>query len=582
MRDLLKYLKDYKKECVLAPLFKALEAGFELIVPILIARMIDAGIPHSDRQLIIRCGLMLLLLTVVGFASAVTAQYFAAKAAVGFSTKLRHDLFAKLLHFSFPQIDSVGAPAMITRMNSDVTNAQAGVNMFLRLFLRSPYIVIGATIMAFVIDPVSGLIFVALILVLSVAVVVIARTNISLLEAAQLRLERVTALIRENLSGVRVIRAFCRQKDQRASFDSANGELCLAQKKAGACSSLLNPVTYLIINLFILWLVRSGAISVTAGRLTTGAVVALYNYMSQILIELVKFANLLITMNKALAGGERIAAILKMEDVECVVFTEDTERDGAEENAFAVAFDHVSFRYHERADEVLSDIDFKIMPGETVGIIGGTGAGKTTLAHLISGFYRATKGTVSVNGRNVSEYDKKELTDLISIVMQKAVLFSGTIADNLRLGNREASDEELQEAVRLACCEEAVEEHGGLYASVEQGGTNFSGGQRQRLSIARALLKNAPILILDDASSALDYMTDKKLRSNLRSLKKSPTIFMISQRTTSLKDCDHILVLDDGCVAGYGTHNELLKTCTAYREIHLSQGREDDSEGGAA
>ena len=583
MRDLLKYLKDYKKECVFAPLFKALEAGFELIVPLVIAHMIDDGIPADDGKLIVRCGLLLIVLGFVGFASAVIAQYFAAKAAVGFSTKLRHDLFERSLRFSFSKIDEIGTSTLLTRLTSDVSSVQAGVNMVLRLFLRSPYIVLGATIMAFFIDLKSALIFVVLIVVLFLIVFFLAYSNIGLLEKAQQKLDAVTASVRENLSGTRVIRAFCRQEERRQDFAGKNRELFLAQKKAGVRSALLNPITYVIINLFIVRLVRIGAVQVGNGVLTAGQVIALYNYMSQILIELITFANLLITVNKALSGGRRISAVLAMQDPDETGLTAGTEKtdtnDEKEAQAPAISFEHVSMKYHETADEVLSDIDFQIKMGETLGIIGGTGAGKSTLAHLIPGFYPVTKGRVLVNGSDVREQDQKELTSLVGIAMQKPVLFSGTIADNLRWGNPGAEEEELLQAVRLSCCEEVLKEHGGLNAEVLQGGKNFSGGQRQRLCIARALVKNPSILILDDSFSALDYVTDRKLREHLREL-KDITVIMISQRTVSIQDCDHILVLDDGRMAGFGTHEELLENCNVYRQIYHSQGRDKEGEGG--
>ncbi len=583
MRKLLKYLRNYKKECVLAPVFKALEAGFELLVPLVIAHMIDVGIPQDNGKLIVKCGCLLLLLALVGFASAVIAQFFAAKAAVGFSTEVRHDLFSKLLHLSFSQIDDVGSSTMITRLTSDVTSVQSGVNMILRLFLRSPYIVIGATIMAFLIDFRAGALFVLLIVILFLIVSLLAYSNIALLQKAQEKLDKLTGAIRENLSGVRVIRAFCRQEDQIRSFDEKNKNLFVAQKEASVRSALLNPVTYVIINLFIVWLIRIGAIEVENARLTGGSVIALYNYMSQILIELIKFASLLITINKAMSGGKRIAEILEMPTVgfdPAGIGKADT--DHVMQSEAAVAFSHVSLRYHEGADEVLSDIDFQVRPKEMVGIIGSTGAGKTSLAHLITGFYPATAGKVMVNGRDIREFSAKERNDLIAIVMQKSVLFSGTIADNLRWGNDAASDEELMEAVRLACCEEVVTEHGGLDATVQQGGMNYSGGQKQRLCIARALLKKPQILIMDDSSSALDYVTDRKLRANLRNLPGDMTVFLISQRTVSIRDCDHIIVLDDGKMVGYGTHEELLASCEVYAQIHQSQGGTTESEGGVA
>ncbi len=576
MRELLKYLKKYRIECVIAPLFKALEAGFELLVPLVIAYIIDKGIPARDQSLIIRSGSLLLLLALVGFASSLIAQYFAAKAAVGFATDVRHDLFSKLLHFSFSKIDEVGTSTMITRLTGDVTSMQAGVNMVLRLFLRSPYIVIGATIMAFLIDKRSAMLFVILIFFLFLIVAFLVGSNIALLEKAQEKLDHVTTVIRENLLGARVIRAFCRQDDQIRSFAEQNGELFAAQKKAGVRSSLLNPVTYVIINLFIVLLIRIGAIQVGNGVITAGSVIALYNYMSQILIELIKFANLLITVNKALASGKRVSALLFAQ----------TEETGARNAMPAVAtdeiitFEHVSLSYHKNADEALTDIRFGLRKGETLGIIGGTGAGKTSLANLIAGFYPATKGQVLINGRNVDDYAKEELTSMIGFVMQKAVLFQGTIAENLKWGNEAATDEELMKAAEISCLEEVIAEHGGLTGEVLQNGKNFSGGQKQRMGIARALVKKPEILILDDSASALDYATDRKIRTNLTQLSYHPTIIIISQRTVSIQNCDHILVLEDGEMAGYGSHEELLRNCSVYAEIYRSQGME--KEGGVA
>ncbi len=573
MRDLLKYLKKYKAACVIAPLFKALEAGFELLVPLVIAHMIDEGIPAKDQTMIIKSGALLLILAFVGFASSLIAQYSAAKAAVGVSTDLRHDLFSRMLHYSFSQVDETGTSTMITRLTSDVSSVQAGVNMVLRLFLRSPYIVIGATVLAFFIDFRSGLLFVLLIFFLFLIVALLAYSNIALLETAQSKLDRVTRFIRENLTGARVIRAFCRQKEQITSFEDDNGELFLAQKKAGVRSSLLNPISYVIINLFIVWLIRTGALEVKSGTLTSGEVIALYNYMSQILIELIKFANLLITVNKALAGGRRLSALLNLKTEESRTFDETTDTQDM------LCFDHVSLTYHEDTMPALSDIHFSVKKGESLGIIGGTGAGKTSLAHLIPGFYHATQGNVFINGKNVESYDKRELIDMIGIAMQKAVLFHGTIAENLRWG-RNADDRELMEIASLACLTDVIDEHGGLDAEVLQDGRNFSGGQKQRMGIARALVKKPEILIFDDSSSALDYATDKKIRSNLSALSYDPLKIIISQRTVSIQDCDHILVLDDGKMVGYGKHEDLLKTCDVYAEIYRSQGR--DKEGSVA
>ena len=569
MRDLLRYLKDYKKECVLAPFFKALEAAFELLVPLVIARMIDVGIRESDRVLLFKCTLFLLILALVGFLSSVTAQYFAAKAAVGFSTAVRRDLFSRMLHFPFSKIDEIGASTMITRLTGDVNQVQAGVNMALRLFLRSPYIVIGATIMSFLIDRKLALIFVGLILVLFTVVALLSWSNLPLLAIVQEKMDTLTLAVRENLSGTRVIRAFNRQEEQIEGFTEKNGQFCLAQRRSGWRSALLNPVTYVVINLFIVWLIRAGALRVHDGALSGGNLIALYNYMSQILIELIKFASLLITVNRALASAKRISGILRVPDA-----GGGTIKDGGDQRSSMVEFEHVSFSYHAGADEVLSDIDLSIKKGEWLGIIGGTGSGKTTLAHLLCGFYEPGKGSIYLNGLPLSTYETQDLREKIGIVMQKSVLFSGTIADNLRWGNEHASDEQLLEAARAACCEDVIEAHGGLSGEVLQGGSNYSGGQRQRLCIARALVQKPELLILDDSFSALDYVTDRKLKENLRKITPKPTVIIISQRTVSISDCDHILVLEDGVVAGFGTHKTLLKKCDIYAEIQASQGGE--------
>ncbi len=573
MKKLLKYLGNYRKECILAPLFKMLEAIFELTVPLVIAQMIDKGIRENAGANIVRSFALLVVLAAIGLCVSCIAQYFAAKAATGFSKGLRHDLFSHILSFGFSEIDNVGTSTMITRMTSDVNILQNGVNMFLRLFLRSPFIVAGAMIMAFTIDFKSALIFVLVIASLAVTVYVIMKTNIPLLTLAQKKLDDVLCLVRENLSGARVVRAFTLEENQIAAFTDTNSELTRIQKRAGKVSGLLNPLTYVIVNLAIVLLIKVGKIQIDAGVLSTGQVVALYNYMSQILLELIKFANLIVTLNKAFASGERVNEIFAIgtdERAEDPVTLLDTKDDTV------VEFRNVSLKYHEGADDAVSNISFTVNRGETFGIIGGTGAGKTTVANLIPAFYKASAGEVFVCGKPVNSIETGVLRRFVGIVMQKSVLFEGTIRDNLKWGNPEASDEELMTAVSAAVCSEVVEEKGGLDGHVEAGGRNFSGGQRQRLSIARTLAARPGLLILDDSSSALDYMTDRKLRENIAGLPFRPTVIIIAQRTISVRDCDRILVLDDGEQVGLGTHDELLGSCEVYREIYDSQYRKGD------
>ena len=573
MKNLLKYLGNYKKECILAPLFKMLEALFELTVPLVIAQMIDKGIRENAAANIVRSFAFLVALAIIGLCVSCIAQYFAAKAATGFSMRLRHDLFAHILSFGFSEIDNVGTSTMITRMTSDVNILQNGVNMFLRLFLRSPFIVAGAMIMAFTIDFKSALIFVLVIASLAVTVYVIMKTNIPLLTRAQKRLDDVLCLVRENLSGARVVRAFTLEEDQIAAFTHTNADLTHIQKLAGKVSGLLNPMTYVIVNLAIVLLIRVGKIQIDAGILSTGQIVALYNYMSQILLELIKFANLIVTLNKAFASGERVNEIFGIRadsEAENPVLSLNINDEPV------VEFRNVSLKYHEGADDAVSNISFTVKRGETFGIIGGTGAGKTTVANLIPAFYKASEGEVLVCGNPVDSIETGVLRRFVGIVMQKSVLFEGTIRDNLKWGSPDASDEELLTAVDAAVCSEVVEEKGGLDGHVEAGGRNFSGGQRQRLSIARTLAARPELLILDDSSSALDYMTDKKLRENIKGLPFKPTVIIIAQRTISVRDCDNILVLDDGEQVGLGTHDELLKSCEVYREIYDSQYRKED------
>lgn len=568
MKKLLKYLDNYKKECILAPLFKMLEALFELTVPLVIARMIDMGIRKNSPADIVRSFFLLVALAAIGLCVSCIAQFFAAKAATGFSKGLRHDLFAHILSFGFAEIDNVGTSTMITRMTSDVNILQNGVNMFLRLFLRSPFIVAGAMIMAFTIDFKAAGVFVLVIIALAIVIFAIMKTNIPLLTMAQKKLDDVLCLVRENLSGARVIRAFTLEDDQIAAFHNTNSDLTSIQKSAGKVSGLLNPLTYVIVNLAIVLLIKVGKIQIDAGNLSTGQVVALYNYMSQILLELIKFANLIVTLNKAFASGERVNEIF------AITSGEKSEAGSLAIDAGSepvVEFRNVSMKYHEGADDAVSNISFKINSGETFGIIGGTGAGKTTVANLIPAFYRASSGEVRFCGTPVNQIEPGVLRRFVGTVMQKSVLFEGTIRDNLKWGNPDATDEDLASAVSAAVCTEVVEEKGGFDGYVEAGGRNFSGGQRQRLSIARTLAAKPRLLILDDSASALDYMTDKKLRENIKGLPFKPTVIIIAQRSISVRDCDKILVLDDGEQVGLGTHDELMRSCEVYREIYESQ-----------
>ena len=568
MKSLLVYLKDYKKESVLGPLFKLLEASFELIVPLVVASMIDVGIAESDRNYVIRMCLIMAALGVTGLISSVTAQFFAAKAAVGFATKLRHALFAHIQSLSFSSMDEQGTSTLITRMTSDINQIQSGVNMVLRLFLRSPFIVFGAMIMAFTVDVKAALIFVVIIPLLSVVVFGIILISIPLFSKVQNSLDQVLGITRENLTGVRVIRAFGKEMDETDKFDRQTDALKKIQVMAAKISALLNPVTYVIINGGLIVLIYTGAVRVESGVLTQGQVVALVNYMSQILVELVKLANLIITITKAVACGNRVAGVF---EIPAGMENGKGSLTGGEGRG-TVSFDHVSMRYHEGGDEALTEITFKAEQGETIGIIGGTGSGKTTLVHLIPRFYDAEKGSVKIDGVDVKEYDLTALRDKVGIVMQKAVLFKGSIRENLLWGNEDATDEELWQALKIAQAEEFVlQKEGGLDAPVEQEGRNLSGGQKQRLSIARALVKKPEILILDDSASALDYATDAKLRKALREVPFETTVFIVSQRASSLMHADQIIVLDDGCVAAIGGHEQLLEDCEIYQEIYYSQ-----------
>lgn len=575
MKRLLVYLKDYKKESILGPLFKLLEASFELIVPLVVASMIDMGIGGNDRGYIVKMCLIMAALGVTGLISSVTAQYFAAKAAVGFATKLRHGLFAHIQSLSFSGMDEQGTSTLITRMTSDINQLQSGVNMVLRLFLRSPFIVFGAMIMAFTVDVKAALTFVVVIPLLSVVVFGIILISIPMFEKVQRGLDQVLGLTRENLTGVRVIRAFGKEENEVEKFDRQTDALKKMQVLAAKVSALMNPVTYIIINFGLIALIQKGAVRVEMGALTQGQVIALVNYMSQILIELVKLANLIVTVTKAAACGNRVADVLALP-----AGMQDTGRKVTEgEGKGRVVFENVSMRYHEGGEEALTGISFQAKEGETIGIIGGTGSGKTSLVHLIPRFYDAEAGRVQVDGVDVKDYDLTALRDKIGIVMQKAVLFQGTIGENLRWGNQDATDEELWQALKTAQAEEFVlQKEGGLEAPVEQEGRNLSGGQKQRLSIARALVKKPEILILDDSASALDYATDAKLRKALRELPGKATVFIVSQRASSLMHADKIIVLDDGCIAQIGTHKELLEGCEIYQEIYYSQFERSEKE----
>lgn len=565
MKKLLIYLKNYKKESVLAPLFKMLEATFELIVPLVVASIIDNGIKNGDLNLVIRKAGTLVLLAVVGMIAAITAQYFAAKAATGFATEVRHSLFEKIQSFSFTELDNVGTSTLITRMTNDVNQAQSGVNMVLRLFLRSPFIVVGAFVMAMSIDFKAGLIFLLVIAVLSVIVATIMKVTVPMYRDVQNTLDGVTLMTRENLTGARVIRAFTEEEQEYSQFSKKNNLLAHFQRAVGRISALMNPITYIIINLGIVFLIYYGALSVNSGSLSQGQVVALYNYMSQILVELIKFANLIVTISKAFASGSRIATVL---DIDSTLQSTD---DKTVYNNHSVAFDKVSLKYHGAGDESLTDISFFADKGDVIGIIGSTGSGKSSLVNLIAHYYDATKGKVTVNGRDVKSYDKTELRSNIGFVMQKAVLFAGTVRDNIKWGKQNATDDEINEALKIAQIYDTVYDKDGLDTVIEQGGANFSGGQKQRLSIARAVVSKPDIIVLDDSASALDFATEKALREAILSLDYKPTLFIVSQRCSSILGADKIIVLDDGKCIASGTNEQLLKSCEVYREIYSSQ-----------
>ena len=567
------YLKDYKKESILAPLFKLLEAFFELMVPLVMANIIDYGISNRNMGYIGKMGLLLLLLGVVGLASSITAQFFAAKAAVGVSTKLRQALFDHIEDLSFTDIDKAGTSTMITRMTSDVNQVQSGINMTLRLFLRSPIIVFGAMIMAFTIDVKCALIFVVAIPLLSVVVFGIILSTIPMYKKVQSRLDQVLGITRENLTGVRVIRAFHQEAKEEERFRENNEALSAMQIFVGKISACMNPVTYIIVNGAIIALIYTGAVQVNIGNLSQGEVVAIINYMNQILVELVKLANLIVTMTKALACAERVASVFDIGADAVYVGVQDQKlADKVDKSAPFLDFKHVSLTYQGAGAPTLQDMNFTVNRGDTVGIIGGTGSGKTSLVNLIPGFYPATEGEILLEGRDIRTMSDEELRGRIGVVPQKAVLFKGTIRSNLQWGKPDATEEEMWKALELAQASEVVDgKPGKLDATVAQNGKNFSGGQRQRLTIARALVRNPEILILDDSASALDYATDAKLRAAIRTLEDKTTTFIVSQRASTIRHADKIIVLDDGEIAGTGTHDELLKDCTVYQEIYYSQ-----------
>ena len=573
MKQILKYLKEYKKECICAPLFKLLEASFELIVPLVMAAIIDNGITASDKPYIWKMGGVLVLLAAVGLVSSVTAQYFAAKAAVGFSTKLRHILFEKIESLSFSKMDTVGTSTLITRMTSDINQVQSGVNLVLRLFLRSPFIVFGAMTMAFTVNVRAAMVFVVTIPLLSIVVFSVMAASLPLYKKVQSSLDTVLSHTRENLEGTRVIRAFNKQNDEIDSFNRDNEFLTNMQQVVGRISALTNPLTFIIINIATIAVIVSGGKQVYAGILTQGEVVALVNYMSQILVELIKLANLIVQVTKAVACGNRIADVLA---IPSKLPEKNPKLIGARDGAPEVEFDHVCMTYEGAADETLTDISFTVQKGQTIGIIGGTGSGKSSLVNLIPRFYDATKGTIRIQGNDINDYDAVQLRDKIGVVMQKAVLFAGTIADNLRWGKNDATEEEMWKALDIAQATEVVKgKEGGLDYMIEQGGKNLSGGQKQRLTIARAVVKDPDILILDDSASALDFATDASLRAALKGMHGDKTIFIVSQRTSSIQFADNIIVLDDGQMVGFGSHEKLLETCETYKEIYDSQFKKE-------
>lgn len=571
MFKLLVHIKKYKKECVLGPLFKLLEALLELFVPLVIANIIDNGIANGDTGYVVGMVCLLVGLGVVGLAFSITAQYFAAKAAVGFSAKVKHELFRHIESLSWTEIDGIGTSTLITRMTSDMNQIQNGVNLTLRLLLRSPFVVFGAMIIAFTINVQAALIFVAAIPLLSVVVFGIMLWCIPLYKKVQSRLDKVLGITRENLTGVRVIRAFCKEDEEIQSFTEHNDQLTAAQKFVGRISALMNPLTYVIINLAIIWLIQTGAVQVNNGDLSQGDVVALYNYMSQILVELIKLANLIISLTKSVACGNRVQSIFEIHSSQTV--SEDSSIHGSED--YAVEFRNVSLRYANAGEDSLTGMSFAVKRGETVGIIGGTGSGKSSLVNLIPRFYDATGGEVLIGGRNADSFDPEELRMKIGVVPQKAVLFKGTIRENMQWGKSDATDEEIMAAAKTAQAADVIEGKGGLDYEIEQGGKNLSGGQRQRFTIARALVRKPEILILDDSASALDFATDAALRKAIREMDSDPTVFIVSQRTSSIQHADKIIVLDDGKIVGIGRHDELLENCPVYSEIYNSQFKKE-------
>lgn len=565
MKKLLVYLKNYKFESICAPLFKMLEATFELIVPLVVASIIDDGIRDGDTRFILTRAGVLAVLAIVGMVAAITAQYFAAKAATGFAAELRYSLFSKIQSFSFNELDRIGSSTLITRLTTDVNQAQSGVNMVLRLFLRSPFIVVGAMIMALAIDVKAGLIFIGVVAVLSAIICVIMKSTVPMYKNVQNTLDDVTRLTRENLTGARVIRAFTEEEQEYKKFTEKNNFLAHLQRSVGRISALMNPLTFIVINLGIVLLIYTGAIRVNVGSLSQGQVVALYNYMSQILVELVKFANLIVTVTKGFASGGRIADILDIDStLECV-------SDEKVYNNNAVCFDNVSLIYKNAGETSLNNISFTADRGEVIGIIGPTGSGKSSLVNLIAHYYDATTGRVTVNGRDVKSLDKTKLRSKIGFVMQKSVLFSGTVRDNIKWGKKDATDDEINQALKIAQIYDSVYEKDGLDTKIEQNGANLSGGQKQRLSIARALVGKPEIIVLDDSASALDFATEKALREAILSLDYKPTLFIVSQRCSSILSADKIIVLDDGSCVGIGSNRELLNNCEIYREIYESQ-----------
>lgn len=576
MKYLLNYMEQYKKESILAPLFKMLEALFDLFVPIVVAHIINVGIINKDTKYIVGCCGLLVLMAVIGLLCSFTAQYFAAKSATGCATALRHELFAHIQELGFTEVDTIGTSTLITRMTSDINQVQNGLNLFLRLFLRSPFIVFGAMIMAFMINVKIALIFVIAIPVLSVIVFGIMRWTSPMYKKIQNRLDGVMGVTRENLSGVRVVRAFGKEEAEVERFHKANKDLVDLQIHVGHVSALMNPLTYVVVNIGIIAILNSGAAAVDGGVLLSGDIVALVNYMSQILVELVKLANLVVSLSKAMASLSRVENVLDTEtSMKFVGQNEEKEAENVSEET--VRFEHVSLKYARAGDESLSDISFTVKCGQTIGVIGGTGSGKSSLISLIPRFYDATAGEIYLKGRPIAEWSRESLRKQVAVVMQKAQLFAGTIRSNLLWGRADATDEQLWKALQIAQAEEFVQSKPEkLNEPVEQGGRNLSGGQRQRLTIARALVSEPDILILDDSASALDYATDAALRKSLKELPEKTTVFIVSQRTSSLQHADQILVLDDGNLVGIGTHDELLKSCETYREIYESQFQKGD------